>query len=199
MEAPGTHTFYNFPFCFPLSKSCLNSGTHSRTHCPLLPQTMYIYVFLFVCFCFFNFYLFIYLFMAVLGLRFCARAFSSGGKRGHSSSRCAGLSLSRPLLLRSTGSRRAGSAIVAHRPSCSVACGIVPDQGSNPCPLHQQADSQPLRHQGSPMYIFIEPTLQVQRCGLKNDLALVFFSKCPDMSLLAALISSHGNKLEGCC
>ena len=32
---------------------------------------------------FFNFiYLFIYLFMAVLGLRFCARAFSSCGKRG---------------------------------------------------------------------------------------------------------------------
>ena len=33
---------------------------------------------------------------------------------GHSSSRCAGLSLSRPLLLRSTGSRRAGSVVVAH-------------------------------------------------------------------------------------
>ena len=33
---------------------------------------------------------------------------------GHSSSRCAGFSLSRPLLLWSTGSRRAGSAIVAH-------------------------------------------------------------------------------------
>ena len=30
----------------------------------------------------FKFYLFIYLFMAVLGLRFCARAFSSCGKRG---------------------------------------------------------------------------------------------------------------------
>ena len=28
------------------------------------------------------FYLFIYLFLAVLGLRFCARAFSSCGKRG---------------------------------------------------------------------------------------------------------------------
>ena len=52
---------------------------------------------------------------------------------GHSS-RCAGLSLSRPLLLRSTGSRRAGSAIVAHRPSRSAARGILPDQGSNPCP-----------------------------------------------------------------
>ena len=37
--------------------------------------------------------------MAVLGLRFCARAFSSCAKWGHSSSRCAGLSLSRPLLL----------------------------------------------------------------------------------------------------
>ena len=69
---------------------------------------------------------------------------------GHSSSRCAGLSLSRLLLLRSTGSRRADSVIVAHGPSCSAACGIFPDQGSNPCPLHWQADSQPLRHQGSP-------------------------------------------------
>ena len=71
----------------------------------------------------------------------------------HSSSRCTSLSLSRPLLLRSTGSRRAGSVIVAHGPSCSVACGIFPDQGSNPCPLQWQADSQPLRHQGSPRFV----------------------------------------------
>ena len=76
---------------------------------------------------------------------------------GHSSSRCAGLSLSlsQPLLLQSTGSRRtgsrrAGSVIVAHGPSCSVACGILPDQGPNPRPPHWQADPQPLRHQGSP-------------------------------------------------
>ena len=69
---------------------------------------------------------------------------------GHSSSRCAGLSLSRPLLSRSTGSRRAGSVVVAHMPSCSAACGILPNQGSNPCPLNWQADSQPLCHQGSP-------------------------------------------------
>ena len=68
---------------------------------------------------------------------------------GHPSSRCAGLSLSQPLPLRSTGSRRAGSVIVAHGPSCSAACGIFPDQGSNPCPLYWQADSQPLHHQGS--------------------------------------------------
>ena len=88
--------------------------------------------------------------MTVLGLRFCARAFSSCGKWGplFIAARC--LSLSWPLLLWSAGSRRAGSAIVAHGPSCSVACGIFPDQGSTPCPLHWQADSQPLRHQGSP-------------------------------------------------
>ena len=73
---------------------------------------------------------------------------------GHSSLQCAGLSLSRPLLLRSTGSRRPGSVVVAHGPSCSAVCGIFPDQGSNPCPLHWQADSQPLRHQGSPVRTF---------------------------------------------
>ena len=72
---------------------------------------------------------------------------------GHSSTRCTGLSLSRPVLLRSTGSRRSGSVVVAHGPSCSAACGIFPDQGSNPCPLHWQADSQPLRHHGSPVLV----------------------------------------------
>ena len=39
---------------------------------------------------------------------------------------------------------------MAHGLGCSVACGIFPDQSSNLCPLHWQADSQPLRHQGSP-------------------------------------------------
>ena len=99
-----------------------------------------------------NFFLnlFIYLwlcwvFVSVRGLSLVA---ASGG---HSSSWCTGLSLSRPLLLRSTDSRRTGLVVVAHGPSCSAACGIFPDQGSNPCPLHWQADSQPLRHQGSPM------------------------------------------------
>ena len=66
---------------------------------------------------------------------------------GHSSSWCSGLSLSQPLLLRSTGSRRAGSVVLVHGPNCSTACGILPDQGSNPCSLHRQADSQPLCHQ----------------------------------------------------
>ena len=103
-------------------------------------------------FLFLNYYLFIYfwlcwVFVSVQGLSPVA---ASGG---HSSSRCAGLSPSWPLLLRSTGSRRAGSAVVAHGPSRSAACAILPDQGSNLCPLHRQADSQPLRHQGSPTHL----------------------------------------------
>ena len=89
----------------------------------------------------FFFFLINYLFMAVcvfVSVRGLSLVVASGG---HSSSWCAGLSLSRPLLLRSTGSRRAGSAAVAHGPSRSAACGIFPDQGLNPCPLHWQADS----------------------------------------------------------
>ena len=42
------------------------------------------------------------------------------------------------------------SVVVAQGLSCSAACGIFPDQGLNPCPLHWQADSYPMRHQGSP-------------------------------------------------
>ena len=44
---------------------------------------------------------------------------------------------------------------MAHGPSCSASRGIFPDQGSNPCTLHWQADSQPLRHQGSPVTVVL--------------------------------------------
>ena len=90
--------------------------------------------------------------------------------RGCSSSRCAGLSLSWPLLLRSTGSRRAGSVLVAHRPSCSAACGIFPDQGLNSCPLHWQADSQPLRHQGSPEFFKSGKSIEIKLCMMCEPL-----------------------------
>ena len=85
---------------------------------------------------------FIYLFIWLCWVFVSARGLSPVAvSGGHSSSWCAGLSLSRPLLLRNTGSRRAGSVVVAHGPSYSLACGIFPDQGLNPCPLHWQADS----------------------------------------------------------
>ena len=113
-------------------------------------------------------YLFIYLwlcwvFVSVRGLSLVA---ASGG---HSSSRWAGLSLSRPLLLRSIGSRCAGSVVVAHGPSRSAACGIFPDQGSNLCPLHWQADSQPLCHQGSPIWAYCSYELFLFPNGLSLE------------------------------
>ena len=113
-------------------------------------------------------YLFIYfwlcwVFVSVRGLPLAA---ASGGH-----------SLSWPLL-RSTGSRRSGSVVVAHGPSCSAACGILPDQGSNPCPLHWQADSQPLHHQGSSKVLF---TMEFYLClwgpsGSAQWFYLPFFS-----------------------
>ena len=125
-----------------------------QVFCPFFKWVIWLFFFLIIST--FNYYLFIYpflflFFFGCVGSSFLCKGFlylrQAGG---HSSLWCAGLSLSRPLLLRSTGSRRAGSAVVAHGSSCSAACGIFPDQGSNPCPLHWQADSQPLRHQGSP-------------------------------------------------
>ena len=115
-----------------------------------------------------------WVFVSVLGLSLVA---ASGG---HSSSRCAGPSLSRPLLLRSTGSRCAGSVVVAHGPSCSAACGIFPDQGSNPCPLHWQADSQPLHHQGSPCFLFNKEEIIIyygkiqHSCSVENRMFIFF-------------------------
>ena len=87
-----------------------------------------------------------WVFVAVHGLSLVA---ASGG---YSSLWCAGL-LRWLLLLLSTGSRcmgfsscgsralEQGSVVVAHGLSCSAACGIFLDQGSNPCPLHWQVDS----------------------------------------------------------
>ena len=134
-------------------------------HSDRLPQILY-FIFYFYFFEFYLLYLFLkvqaylfiyfwlcWVFVSVRGLSLVVASW------GHSSLQHAGLSLSRPLLLRSTGSRRAGSVIVAHGPSCSAACGIFPNQGLNPCPLHWQADSQPLRHQGSPYFIFIQKVL----------------------------------------
>ena len=91
-----------------------------------------------------------YLFLAVLDLRAARGLCLVVASGGCSSLRCAGFSLRWLLLLRSTGSRCTGfsscgsraSVVVEHGLiSCSAACGIFLDQGSNPRPLHWQADS----------------------------------------------------------
>ena len=44
---------------------------------------------------------------------------------------------------------------MAHEHTCSVACEILLDQGSNPCLLRWRADSRPLDHQGNPNSSFL--------------------------------------------
>ena len=89
--------------------------------------------------------IFFYFFNSCAGSSLLPGLFSSCGERGLLSSRYTGLSLQRLLLLQSTG-----SIVVAQGHGCSMACRIFLNQGSNPCPLHWQADSLPLSHQRSP-------------------------------------------------
>ena len=130
-------------------------------------------------------YLFIHLWLCwvFVSVRGPSPAAVSGAR---SSSRCAGLSPSQPLPLRSTGSRRAGSVVVAHGTSHSAACGILPDQGSNPCPLHWQADSQPLRHQGSP-HLFIFAFISFALGDISPQILLQFISKSARSFMVSGL------------
>ena len=101
-----------------------------------------------------------WVFVAVCGLSLVEAS------RGYFLLRCAGFLLRWLLLLWSMSSRRmdfsnCGSwalecslSSCARAYSCSAACGIFPDQGSNPCPLHWQVDYQPLRHQGRPRNLY---------------------------------------------
>ena len=78
-------------------------------------------------------------------------------------SHCSGISCCRAQTL----SVRA-SVVVALRLSCSVACGILLDQGSNPWFLHWQVDSYPLHHQGSltqPFFRALESSASSQQVG----------------------------------
>ena len=63
---------------------------------------------------------------------------------GSRASRCSGCSCRRVQALGVQAPVAVGTGFVA------LQRRIVPDQGLNPCPLHCQADSQPLDHQGSP-------------------------------------------------
>ena len=81
-------------------------------------------------------------FLAVLGLCCCSWAFSSCSKQGLLFS-CSVLASHRSgfSCCRTWALELEGSVVVAHGLSCSVSCGIFPDQGSNLHPLLWQADS----------------------------------------------------------
>ena len=87
-----------------------------------------------------------WVFVAVRGLSLAAvsRGYSPG--MVHGASHCGGFSC-----CRAWAPGCMGSVFVACGLSCPVVCGIFLDQGSNPCPLHWQVESQPLDHQESSM------------------------------------------------
>ena len=82
--------------------------------------------------------------LAVLDLCRCVGSPAVVESRGCSQLSCVAFSLGWLLSLWSTGSRALGlqqlwctsSVAVVHGPSCCVACGIFPNQGSNLCLLH---------------------------------------------------------------
>ena len=82
-----------------------------------------------------------FLFFIALGFHCHEWAFSSCARASH----CNGFSSCGAQALCAQA-----SSVKMHEFSCSEACGIFPDQGSNLCPLHWQSDSYPLYHQGSP-------------------------------------------------
>ena len=57
------------------------------------------------------------------------------------------------------------SVAVTHRFSSPSTCGIFPDQGSNLCLLHRQADSYPLRSQGRPWGCIVSHALYILLCS----------------------------------
>ena len=66
------------------------------------------------------------------------------------------------------GLRSCGSQALEHRlSSCGTQAQLLHSmwylQGLNPCPLHWQADSQPLRHQGSPECISLWQHCKVEK------------------------------------
>ena len=106
-------------------------------------------------------YVCMYVYLVVLGLCCCAQAFSSCGEAGYSLVAVCGLIITvaslvqrRLYALMIQQLQHAVSVAAAPGLSCSEACGIIPGQGSNPCPLHWQVDSHPLYHQGSPNPLF---------------------------------------------
>ena len=114
---------------------------------------------------FFGFLNFIYLLLAVLSLHCWYGLFSSSCKQGLLSScgawaNCGDFCWSGAQALKHMSFSSGSAWALEHRLNscgaqayCSMACGIFPDQGLNPCLLHWQVDSLPLSLQESPIEI----------------------------------------------
>ena len=87
------------------------------------------------------------------------------------------------------------SAVVIHQLSCTSACRIFPDQGSNPCLLNRQVDSLPLSRQGSPRNV------KGSSLGISSEAFLdLFFLSSPETASSGAALpvsqADSGRKRE---
>ena len=71
--------------------------------------------------------------------------------------------------------QRVGTAVVAHGHSCFRICGIFPDQGSNPGPLHWQVDSA-TGPPGKSKYKWVLISCDSSLCCLSVSYALINLS-----------------------
>jgi len=89
-----------------------------------------------------------------------------------------------------------GSVVVAHGLSCSAACRIFPDQGSNPCYLRWQVDSLPLSHQGSPRILIFKLSITWDFHCMSQVLALKLNLILEVKSLLKTIKVTFKNNLD---
>ena len=85
------------------------------------------------------------------------------------------------------------STVMAHRLSYSSARGIFLEKGSDPCPLHWQASSFPLPHQGSPwdsLLMNMEHRL-FKTLGFQNPLLLQLNPVYSEPGVLQSMVSQR--------
>ena len=93
---------------------------------------------------------FIYLFLAAVGLIAVLELSLIATSGGYSLASVLGLLTAVVCLVAKHGLYRAGSVVVAYTGLVALPHCNLPGPGVNQCPLHWQADSQPLDHQGNP-------------------------------------------------
>ena len=78
------------------------------------------------------------------------------------------------------------SLVVAHGLSCPMLCGIFPDQGSNQCTVHWQADSLPVDHQDHQGSLPVSFSQQFSNKGWTWTRAPLLGGLCPNIPPQAA-------------
>ena len=125
VKCHGKHQLFIYLLIFIfLYTQCWSVVPLSKSVCPFLYDFVWTrFIFLMQSF----FFIVLCLLLVALGLRCCTWAFSSCCEPG--------------LLFAGQALGTWASRVAAHGLCCSVACGVHPDQGLNPCPLHWQPDS----------------------------------------------------------